>query len=643
MNYEEAGWLLNEVKQLGLGFTPKNMRKFEVRQVDSTSVGIKFLEPSNTTIEDQVIVPILGVRIVMREDRFPENPFDGTLIVDNTTIGGYENDEYVVGNLVPGTEYYFGAYPYTYKEIYNLSNSPENRSAILFKDGETVKITTSVDEPALFPYAQINLLDVTTGEIKSMNVNANDSAEFKVPIYHEYQVYSNPVTDFSDPGRTETYTAIGDGTREFTFEYMYLKNIINVTVTADSNAGDFNTKEVSVTVHNETDGNNNTLNKTGGGNYRFPAENGKTYHVSYGLVSGYGTPEDSESFTMVNNVEKNVTAQYVYDVETVIVTVTAEDSTAVGQTITLHNVTDNTTESIPFEGTELIFFVKSGKSYYLEGDEKEGYIAPVTETYTAIVGNNRGIALNYETIKTLEGCTWSQIAALSESGKAKDYFEIHDKKKVMLTDGVEIELEIIGFDHDVLASDSSKKAGITFRCSITKNNPITYDYSMSFGSTNYSNTGLHNNLVNEFYNKFPNELKNAIKKIVLFGAKAVPVGELDWEVENYQDAVFIRDMSLYSTGIEIQNDLYRCYGIIDSKFPAFVTDEDRIVKYRETDGTLINCRYWTSNGGDVEYDNNDMPVRVDRAYYIMPSGKRNYTTHNLNASYEAYQSPIISV
>lgn len=400
MNYEEAVWLMNEVKQMGVGFTPKNMRKFEARQADSTSIGIKFLEPSDTVIEDQTIVSIVGVRIVMRTDRYPENPFDGDLVVNNTDLGAYENFEYQVENLTPGVKYYFGAYPYTSGDVYNLSNATSNRSEVLFKDGETVTITSVVDEPTLFPYANIIVHDVTAGTEQSAHVNANDSVPFKVPIYHEYYVSSDPVTDFSYPQDTEHFIAVGDGERALTFDYLYAKNIIDVTVTADSDAGLFSTMEIAVTVHNVTDSTEETKTKTGGGSYRFPAENGKEYYVSYGAAPGYGTPEDSEHFTVIKDVVKEVAAQYTYNVETVTVTVTMENqpegASAIGQVITLYNVTDDIRDSKTWEGTPLTFFALDGKDYVISPSDKEDYTHSSSIYYfEAKAGASRNITVTY--------------------------------------------------------------------------------------------------------------------------------------------------------------------------------------------------------------------------------------------------------
>ena len=66
----------------------------------------------------------------------------------------------------------------------------------------------------------------------------------------------------------------------------------------------------------------------------------------------------------------------------------------------------------------------------------------------------------------LQDCTWAEIAEISASGLASQVFDIGDTKTVKLkhqngTDYYQT-VRIVGFNYDVLSSDPSKKAGITF-------------------------------------------------------------------------------------------------------------------------------------------------------------------------------------
>lgn len=61
---------------------------------------------------------------------------------------------------------------------------------------------------------------------------------------------------------------------------------------------------------------------------------------------------------------------------------------------------------------------------------------------------------------TLEQATWDEIAAISESGKASEYFKIGEEKTITLRNGIKTTVVIIGFDVDKI--DVTHTAGITF-------------------------------------------------------------------------------------------------------------------------------------------------------------------------------------
>ena len=60
-------------------------------------------------------------------ESYPQNTSEGLLVIDNKEPGKYENTNFVVDGLIHGTTYYFTAFPYSTKKVYNLSHSSENR------------------------------------------------------------------------------------------------------------------------------------------------------------------------------------------------------------------------------------------------------------------------------------------------------------------------------------------------------------------------------------------------------------------------------------------------------------------------------------------------------------------------------------
>lgn len=68
--------------------------------------------------------------------------------------------------------------------------------------------------------------------------------------------------------------------------------------------------------------------------------------------------------------------------------------------------------------------------------------------------------------KMADEYTWEEIKAISNAGKASEYFQLGDTKKLVTKDGEEIVVEIVGIDEDVKA-DGSGMAGISWASQIT--------------------------------------------------------------------------------------------------------------------------------------------------------------------------------
>ena len=124
-----------------------------------------------------------------------------------------------------------------------------------------------------------------------------------------------------------------------------------------------------------------------------------------------------------------------------------------------------------------------------------------TETKAALAATANNGNVTYEGMipanLTFADASWDQIATISESGRASEYFKVGDIKTIELTDtdgtvytGT---VAIADFDHDDLA-DGTGKAGITIDCQVTpniKDVPTSYNLT-SFGITPMLPTDLTN-------------------------------------------------------------------------------------------------------------------------------------------------------
>lgn len=115
----------------------------------------------------------------------------------------------------------------------------------------------------------------------------------------------------------------------------------------------------------------------------------------------------------------------------------------------------------------------------------------------------------------LADCTWAEIAAVSNAGKAREYFALGDQINVDIG-GTAYAFEIIGFDHDDKA-DGSGKAGITFYMVDMLNDA----YSMNASSTNaggWKDCALRSTLQTSIYEQLPKEVRNVITPVTKYSS-----------------------------------------------------------------------------------------------------------------------------
>ena len=107
--------------------------------------------------------------------------------------------------------------------------------------------------------------------------------------------------------------------------------------------------------------------------------------------------------------------------------------------------------------------------------------------------------------RKLEDFTWSEIAEISESGKAQDYFSIGDEK-TLTGFGV---VQILGFNHDNL-SNGLGKAGITFGLKDLSDDSVAMLYS---DNTTWEGSNGQYICNNSIFTSLPSDLQDNIKEV----------------------------------------------------------------------------------------------------------------------------------
>lgn len=229
MSWAEAKWIHDKLLQAN-GRAPSNMRMFITTPLSKTSIGVRFLEPTDTYVGENLVCAVGGVMVRMSETDYPKSVTDGTLVVNNTELGKYESNAFVVNNLVEGKAYYFTAFPYSAHGVYKVSTSEENRSSAAPSDGEVVNVTIDIDDATGFNGATITCVDETDSTTQTANVTRTvRTVSFVVPIGHKYHIEYGSSDGYSKPANTASKTAVAGGVTSYTGLYSYFTATIDVT------------------------------------------------------------------------------------------------------------------------------------------------------------------------------------------------------------------------------------------------------------------------------------------------------------------------------------------------------------------------------------------------------------------------------
>lgn len=110
---EDNEWIDIETGGSGGGGTaPNNVSDINLK-TGNTKLTITWSDPSDTIIEGQTLSTWKGTKLVQKVGSFPENPKDGTLILDNQTRDKYKTSGFEVTGLTNGETYYFALFPYS--------------------------------------------------------------------------------------------------------------------------------------------------------------------------------------------------------------------------------------------------------------------------------------------------------------------------------------------------------------------------------------------------------------------------------------------------------------------------------------------------------------------------------------------------
>ena len=111
-----------EIKSGGTSIAPKATVEPSIVS-GNAKVTITWGDPDDSIIDGVVLSTWAGTKLLMKENGYPENENDGTVLIDNTEKDKYKTAGYEVTGLINGNTYYFALFPYSTDGIYNYQAS----------------------------------------------------------------------------------------------------------------------------------------------------------------------------------------------------------------------------------------------------------------------------------------------------------------------------------------------------------------------------------------------------------------------------------------------------------------------------------------------------------------------------------------
>ena len=208
---------------------------------------------------------------------------------------------------------------------------------------------------------------------------------------------------------------------------------------------------------------------------------------------------------------------------------------------------------------------------------------------------------------SFEKASWSDIAALSESGSADKYFSVGDEKTISLTTGEQVTLVILGFDHDNLTSGG--KAGM----SIGMKNLLATKYRMNATATNeggWDESEMRTSTMATLLSQLPSDLQGVIKQV----NKKATAGSQSTSITTSADKLWLL--------AEVE---------VDGTTSAGYADEGEQYEYWKTvkDGTVAADRIkYLSNGSGSAYTWWLRSPNVSYSTYFRYFGSTGYVGNN---------------
>lgn len=142
---ETGEWV--DIEGGGCGIAPNNVADLKLK-VGNEKLTITWSDPADTVVEGQTLCTWKGTKLVQKVGSFPENPKDGTLLLDNQTRGKYKTNGFEITGLTNGETYYFALFPYSDTGAVNVNVANRTKGTPQPFRTMTVRIDLSNSNPS---------------------------------------------------------------------------------------------------------------------------------------------------------------------------------------------------------------------------------------------------------------------------------------------------------------------------------------------------------------------------------------------------------------------------------------------------------------------------------------------------------------
>ena len=105
-----------------VGYAPANVSGLSIEPANEQLI-IKWSDPADTIVDGVTLAKWEGTKVVRKAGSYPENQYDGTVLVDNKVRDSFKDSGYIDGGLTNGMTYYYGVFPYSTTNQYNLNEA----------------------------------------------------------------------------------------------------------------------------------------------------------------------------------------------------------------------------------------------------------------------------------------------------------------------------------------------------------------------------------------------------------------------------------------------------------------------------------------------------------------------------------------